>query len=101
MLFHEIMTVEIDPDTEVKLLDGYRAISAVPNVTTPQAMTKAHQLLFEFLAGRFGDVELGCKYQIVQRNGYWTAVAVGDPQFAPRYNVPRRLRHPNFWVTQS
>ena len=30
MLFHEIMTVEIDPDTEVKLLDGYRAIYDVP-----------------------------------------------------------------------
>lgn len=101
MLFQRIMTIDIDPDTEVMLLDGYRAITAVPNVTTTQAMDKACLLLSEFLAGRYGEVELGCEYQIVQRNGYWTAVALDDPQFAPRYDVPKRLRHQDFGRAQS
>lgn len=101
MLFQRIMTIDIDPDTEVMLLDGYRAITAVPNVTTTQAMVEARNVLEEFLAGHYGDVELGCEYKVVQRNGYWTAVALDDPQFAPRYEVPKRLRHHDFGRAQS
>lgn len=41
-------------------------------------------------------VELDCRYEIARRNGYWAAVAVEEPEFAPRYNVPATLRHHNF-----
>lgn len=99
MFYKQLITVITDTDTEVRLLEGYKCITAVPDVTTTQAMAEARNVLLAFLGGRYGEVELACDYQVSERNGYWAAVAVEEPEFAPRYKAlkPQALIEEDTW----
>lgn len=99
MFYKQLITVITDTDTEVRLLEGYKCITAVPDVTTTQAMAEARNVLLAFLGGRYGEVELACDYQVSERNGYWAAVAVEEPEFTPRYKAlkPQALIEEDTW----
>ena len=100
MFYKQLITVVTDTDTEVRLLEGYKCITAIPDVTTTQAMAEARNVLYEFLGGRYGEVELACDYRVSERNGYWAAVAVEEPAFAPRYKAlkPQALIEEDTWL---
>lgn len=100
MFYKQLITVITDTDTEVKILEGYKCITAIPDVVTTQAMAEARNVLYAFLGGRYGEVELACDYQVSERNGYWAAVAVEEPAFAPRYKAlkPHTLIEEDTWL---
>ena len=100
MFYKQLIGVITDTDTEVRILEGYRCITAIPDPVTPQAMAEARNVLYEFLGGRYGDVELACDYHVSERNGYWAAVAVEEPAFTPRYKAlkPQALIEEDTWL---